>query len=59
MTHYSEIINKEMLEENFVNQRKTSRQIAREFHISRRMVNKFLLDYGFINVRDLEDNDLP
>jgi len=48
-----------MLEENFVNQRKTSRQIAREFHISRRMVNKFLLDYGFINVRDLEDNDLP
>lgn len=59
MSYYSQILNKEMLQEHYIDKNKTSRQIAREFHVSRKMVNKTLLELGFINRRDVEDNDLP
>ena len=59
MSYYSQILTKEMLQEHFVNQSKSSRQIAREFHISRKIVNKSLIDYGFTSIKDYEENDLP
>ena len=59
MSYYSQIITKEMLQQNYVDQNKSSRQISREFHVSRKIINKALVDYGFTNIKDYEENDLP
>lgn len=59
MTYYDTILNKELLQIEFVENKKTSRQIAREYRASRKIINVLLLKYGFVNRRDLDDNDLP
>ena len=59
MTFYESILTKEMLQTQFVELEKTSRQISKEFRASRKIVNAFLLKYGFITRRELEPGDLP
>lgn len=52
-------IDQEWLTNQFVSLGKTSRQISREFKISRKVINKYLLEFKLISKRDLGDNDLP
>lgn len=59
MTYYETILNQELLQIEFVEKGKTSRQIAREFKASRKVINHLLLEYGMISKRDLEPGDLP
>lgn len=59
MTYYDTILNKELLQIEFVENNKTSRQIARQYRASRKIINHLLVEYGFVNKRDLDDNDLP
>lgn len=59
MTYYESILTQNMLQTQFVELGKTSRQIAREFKASRKVINTLLLKYGFISKRDLEPGDLP
>lgn len=59
MTYYNTILTENMLQTQFVELGKTSRQIAREFHASRKVVNSLLVQFGFISKKDLEAGDLP
>ena len=61
MTNYYDIIlNKEMLQTQFVELEKTSRQIAREFKASRKVINHLLIEHGFITRSDIDPLvDLP
>jgi hypothetical protein len=52
-------MHKEWLTHQFVELGKTSRQISKEFKVSRKIVNVCLLNFGLITRDDLEDNDLP
>jgi hypothetical protein len=52
-------LTKEFLTEHFVQLEKTSRQISKEFKVSRKIVNACLLNFGLIMRDDLEENDLP
>jgi hypothetical protein len=52
-------LTKDFLTEHFVQLEKTSRQISREFRVSRKIVNMSLLSFGFITRSELEENDLP
>lgn len=52
-------LTKEFLNQHFVQLDKTSRQISREFNVSRKIVNVYLLSFGFIKRSELEENDLP
>jgi hypothetical protein len=55
----TEDLTKEFLTEHFVQLEKTSRQISKEFKVSRKIVNACLLNYGLIKRSELEENDLP
>ena len=55
----TEELTKEFLTEHFVELEKTSRQISKEFKVSRKIVNACLLNYGLIKRSELEENDLP
>jgi hypothetical protein len=61
MTNYYDIIlNKEMLQTQFVELGKTSRQIAKEFKASRKVINYLLIEHGFITRSDIDPLvDLP
>ena len=61
MTNYYDIIlNKEMLQTQFVEIGKTSRQISKEFKASRKVINHLLIEYGFITRSDIDPLvDLP
>ena len=59
MTYYDTILTEDLLKQQFVELGKTSRQIAREFKASRKVINHLLLEYKMISKRDLEDGDLP
>jgi len=52
-------MNKEWLTEEYVANKKTSRQISRELKVSRKMINVFLLKFDLIKRSQLEDGDLP
>jgi len=52
-------LTKEFLNQHFVQLDKTSRQISKEFKVSRKIVNVCLLNFGLITRDDLEENDLP
>jgi hypothetical protein len=52
-------MHKEWLTHQFVELGKTSRQISKEFSVSRKIVNVCLLNFGLITRDQLEDNDLP
>jgi len=52
-------MHKEWLTHQFVELGKTSRQISKEFKVSRKIVNVCLLNFGLITRDDLEENDLP
>jgi hypothetical protein len=52
-------LTKEFLNQHFVQLDKTSRQISREFNVSRKIVNLYLLSFGLIKRSELEENDLP
>jgi hypothetical protein len=52
-------MHKEWLTHQFVELGKTSRQISKEFKVSRKIVNVCLLNFGLISRDQLEDNDLP
>jgi hypothetical protein len=52
-------MHKDWLTEQFVELKKTSRQISREINVSRKIINVCLLNFGLISRNDLEDNDLP
>jgi hypothetical protein len=52
-------MHKEWLTHQFVELGKTSRQISKEFKVSRKIVNACLLNYGLITRDELEENDLP
>jgi hypothetical protein len=52
-------MHKEWLTYQFVELGKTSRQISKEFKVSRKIVNVCLLNFGLITRDQLEDNDLP
>jgi len=55
----TDYMNKEWLTEQFVELKKTSRQISREINVSRKIINVCLLNFGLINRDQLEDSDLP
>ena len=58
--HYDIILNKEMLQTQFVELEKTSRQISREFKASRKVINYLLIEYGMIARSDIDPLvDLP
>jgi hypothetical protein len=59
MTYYETIITKEELYTQFIELKKTSRQIAREYRMSRKIVNMMLLKANLITAKDLEPGDLP
>ena len=59
MTYYNTILTQNMLQTQFVELGKTSRQIAREFKASRKVVNALLVEYGIIKSSSLEPGDLP
>lgn len=59
MTYYDTILNEDLLKQQFVDLKKTSRQIAREFKASRKVINYLLVEYGFISKSELQENDLP
>jgi hypothetical protein len=59
MTYYETIITKEELYTQFIELKKTSRQIAREYRMSRKIVNTMLLKANLITAKDLEPGDLP
>lgn len=52
-------MNKDWLTEQYVANKKTSRQISREINVSRKIINVCLLNFGLITRDELEDNDLP
>jgi len=52
-------MNKEWLTEEYVANKKTSRQISRELKVSRKMINVFLLKFDLIKRSQLGDGDLP
>ena len=52
-------MNKEWLTEEYVANKKTSRQISREINVSRKIINVCLLNFGLITLSQLEDGDLP
>ena len=53
-------LSQELLQKLFVDQKKTSRQISREFHISRKLINKWLIEYNMISIKDIDPLvDLP
>ena len=52
-------MNKEWLTEQYVANKKTSRQISREINVSRKIINVCLLNFGLITRDELEDSDLP
>ncbi len=52
-------MHKEWLTHQFVELGKTSRQISREFNVSRKIINVCLLNFGLIDRSELEENDLP
>jgi hypothetical protein len=59
MTYYETILNQELLQTEFVENKKTSRQIAREYNASRKIINALLVEYRIISKNDLEPGDLP
>jgi hypothetical protein len=59
MTYYNTILTQNMLQTQFVELGKTSRQIAREFKASRKVINALLVQYGIIKSSSLEPGDLP
>ena len=59
MTFYESILTKDMLQTQFVELKKTSRQISKEFRASRKIINALLLQHGFITSKELEPGDLP
>ena len=59
MTYYDKILNEELLKQEFITNKKTSRQIAREFKASRKVINYLLVEYGLIAKSSLEESDLP
>lgn len=52
-------MNKDWLTEQYIANKKTSRQISREINVSRKIINVCLLNFGLITRDELEDNDLP
>jgi plasmid maintenance system antidote protein VapI len=56
---YDTILTEDLLKQQFVELGKTSRQIAREFHASRKVINHLLVEYGMIKKSSLEPGDLP
>lgn len=53
-------LSEELLQELFVEQKKSARQLSRDFHISRKLINKWLLEYNMISIEDLDPMvDLP
>jgi len=52
-------LTKEFLTTHYVELEKTSRQISKEFKVSRKIVNVCLLNFGLITRAELEENDLP
>jgi plasmid maintenance system antidote protein VapI len=53
-------LSQELLQQLFIEQGKTSRQLSREFHISRKLINKWLLEYNMISIKDIDPLvDLP
>ena len=52
-------MHKDWLTEQYVELKKTSRQISREINVSRKIINVCLLNFGLITRDQLEDNDLP
>jgi hypothetical protein len=52
-------MHKEWLTEQYVELKKTSRQISREINVSRKIINVCLLNFGLIERSELEENDLP
>ena len=52
-------LTKEFLTTHYVELEKTSRQISKEFKVSRKIVNICLLNFGLITRDELEENDLP
>ena len=59
MAHYETILTEDLLRQQFVELGKTSRQIAREFKASRKVINYLLVEYGMISKSVLEEDDLP
>ena len=57
--YYDTILTEDLLKQQFVDLNKTSRQIAREFKASRKVINHLLVEYGMIKKSDLESTDLP
>ena len=55
----TDYMNKDWLTTQFVELKKTSRQISREINVSRKIINVCLLNFGLISRDQLEDNDLP
>ena len=56
----TEELTKEFLTKHYVELEKTSRQISKEFSVSRKIVNKLLLDYNMISIKDIDPLvDLP
>jgi hypothetical protein len=55
----TEHLTEEFLTEHYVELGKTSRQISKEFSVSRKIVNACLLNLGLISRSELEENDLP
>lgn len=55
----TEDITPEWLHTQFVELGKTSRQISREFSVSRKIINKQLLTLGLVKRSELLDSDLP
>ena len=52
-------MHKDWLTEQYVELKKTSRQISREINVSRKIINVCLLNFGLITRDQLEDSDLP
>ena len=58
--YYDTILSEDLLKQQFVDLGKTSRQIAREFKASRKVINYLLIEYGFITKKDIDPLvDLP
>ena len=52
-------MNREWLTQQYVELKKTSRQISREINVSRKIINVCLLNFGLVTLSQLEDGDLP
>ena len=52
-------MDKDWLTKQYVELRKSSRQISRDLNVSRKMINVFLLKFDLISRDELSEGDLP